>query len=154
MDYTTNNHSDRVGRSVGRHVRLVVSCAMRNWKLCLAAYACILIVGGTLVHTTIDDESQPLDETMAQSLLPRWGGFHERPMTNKCYRQERTAMLLNLWLGCLGVDQFYAHHWPLAVFKLLTLGGGGLWALVDLHLWMVGGVYGTPGCPGGNEWRY
>lgn len=65
-------------------------------------------------------------------------------------------MLLSLFLGCLGVDQFYARHWPLAVFKLLTGGGLGLWALVDMVLWIVGGVYGTPGCPGGSSrsWAY
>lgn len=39
---------------------------------------------------------------------------------------------------------------------MLTLGGGGLWALVDMILWIVGGVYGTPGCPGGSltQWQY
>lgn len=77
------------------------------------------------------------------------------PTTEKCYRQERTAMILSLCLGLIGVDQWYAHHWPLAVFKLVTLGGGGLWAFVDVILWMVGGIYGTPGCPGGSgTWRY
>lgn len=64
-------------------------------------------------------------------------------------------MLLSLFLGVLGVDQFYAHHWALAVFKLLTGGGFGTWALVDMILWIVGGVYGTPGCPGGSGgWQY
>ncbi|KAM5388308.1 hypothetical protein ACJA88_000172 [Fusarium oxysporum] len=85
-----------------------------------------------------------------------WGGFDERPRTEKCYRQERTAMILSLLFGTLGVDQFYAHHWPLAVFKLLTVGGLGVWAFVDMILWIVGGVYGTPGCPGGSSkgWQY
>ncbi|KAJ3454279.1 hypothetical protein MRS44_018173 [Fusarium solani] len=69
-----------------------------------------------------------------------WGGFDERPITAKCYRQERTALILSFVVGTLGVDQFYAHHWPLAVFKLLTLGGGGIWWFVDVILWMVGGV--------------
>lgn len=70
-------------------------------------------------------------------------------MDEKCYKQERTAMLLAFFLGCLGVDQFYAHHWMLAVFKLLTFGGLCLWWFVDMVLWIVGGIYGTPGCPGG-----
>ncbi|RMI94680.1 hypothetical protein CDV36_016456 [Fusarium kuroshium] len=85
-----------------------------------------------------------------------WGGFDERPATDKCYRQERTAMILSFLLGSLGIDQFYAHHWPLAAFKLLTLGGGGVWWFVDVILWMVGGVYGTPGCPSGSKhgWQY
>lgn len=65
-------------------------------------------------------------------------------------------MILSLLLGVLGVDQFYAHHWPLAVFKLLTIGGLGAWSFVDVILWIVGGVYGTPGCPGGSSkgWQY
>jgi hypothetical protein len=77
-------------------------------------------------------------------------------MTDKCYQQERTAMFLSLFLGLLGVDQFYARHWPLAVFKFLTIGGLGLWSLIDTILWIVGGVYGTPGCPGGSAkgWQY
>lgn len=88
------------------------------------------------------------------TLTKRWGGYSKNPQTNKCYRQERTAMLLALLLGTLGVDQWYAHHWALAIFKMLTVGGLGTWAFVDVILWVVGGVYGTPGCPGGNGWRY
>ena len=87
-----------------------------------------------------------------------WGGFDERPMDEKCYKQERVAIFLALFLGSFGVDQFYAHHWALAVFKLLTGGGLGVWSLIDLILWIRGGVYGTPGCPGGagsgREWAY
>jgi TM2 domain-containing membrane protein YozV len=69
-----------------------------------------------------------------------WEGFDERPTTAKYCRQERTAMLPAFFLGSLGMDQFYAHHWPLAVFKLLTLGAGGIWWFVDVVLWMVSGV--------------
>ncbi|KAF5240879.1 hypothetical protein FANTH_9400 [Fusarium anthophilum] len=47
-------------------------------------------------------------------------------------------MILSFLFGSFGVDQFYAHHWPLAVFKLLTLGGVGVWAFVDMILWIVG----------------
>ena len=38
------------------------------------------------------------------------GGFEERYETNKCYKQERTAMLLSLFLGSFGADHFYAHQ--------------------------------------------
>lgn len=60
-------------------------------------------------------------------------------------------MLLSFWLGFLGVDQFYAHHWLLAAFKLLTVGGVGIWWLVDFNFWILGGYYGTPGCSGGKH---
>jgi hypothetical protein len=95
--------------------------------------------------------------TISPAALDRreWG-FDERPTTQQCYAQERTAMLLALFLGSFGVDQFYAQHWPLAVFKLLTGGGFGLWSLIDMVLWIVGGIYGTHGCPGGSSrvWAY
>lgn len=100
-------------------------------------------------------------------------------MTDRCYRQQGTATLLAFFIGWLGVDQFYAHHWGLAVGKLLiailllifiaalgedqsnahnwylalgkslTSAGLGVWVTVDIVLWVVGGVYATPGCPGG-----
>ncbi|KAJ0157816.1 hypothetical protein HZ326_20669 [Fusarium oxysporum f. sp. albedinis] len=113
----------------------------------------------------LDRQRSPLPSRRFVSLLPQqqpslhtrsWGGFDERPRTEKCYRQERTAMILSLLFGTLGVDQFYVHHWPLAVFKLLTVGGLGVWAFIGMILWIVGGVYGTPGCPGGSSkgWQY
>lgn len=39
--------------------------------------------------------------------------------------------MLGLFLGFLGADRFYlGKHWT-GLFKLLTLGGAGLWVLVD-----------------------
>ena len=42
-----------------------------------------------------------------------------------------TALLLSFFLGVLGVDRFYLGYTGLGVAKLLTLGGFGLWALID-----------------------
>lgn len=67
-------------------------------------------------------------------------------MTEDCLRQERTAVFLATLLGLIGVDQFYAHHWALAVFKLITIGGFGIWWVVDMVLWVHGGYYTTSGC--------
>jgi TM2 domain-containing membrane protein YozV len=55
-------------------------------------------------------------------------------MTEDCLRQERTAVFLATLLGFIGVDQFYAHHWAFAVFKLITIRGFGTWWVVDIVL--------------------
>jgi TM2 domain-containing membrane protein YozV len=42
-----------------------------------------------------------------------------------------TALLLSLFLGGLGIDRFYLGYTGLGIAKLLTLGGCGIWALID-----------------------
>lgn len=43
-----------------------------------------------------------------------------------------TVLLLCLFLGGLGVHRFYTKHTTIGVIQLLTLGGCGIWALIDL----------------------
>lgn len=47
-----------------------------------------------------------------------------------------TALLISLFAGGLGVDRFYIGDVGLRVGKLLTGGGCGIWAIIDLFLIM------------------
>jgi TM2 domain-containing membrane protein YozV len=48
------------------------------------------------------------------------------------------ALLLSIFVGGLGVDRFYLGYIGLGVLKLLTLGGCGVWHLIDIILIAMG----------------
>ena len=55
--------------------------------------------------------------------------------------------LLSYFLGGLGIDRFYLGKIGTGVLKLVTLGGCGLWWLVDLIIVLVGAARDAQGLP-------
>ena len=56
-----------------------------------------------------------------------------------------TLLILSVLLGGFGADRFYAGHIGLGVLKLLTVGGCGIWALIDLVMILTGGLKDADG---------
>lgn len=62
-------------------------------------------------------------------------------------REYLVAILLAWFVGIFGVDRFYLGHTGLGVAKLLTCGGVGVWALIDLILIIMRKVTDVDGRP-------
>ena len=44
------------------------------------------------------------------------------------------ALILSIFFGTLGIDRFYLGKIGTGILKLITLGGLGIWSLIDIIL--------------------
>lgn len=61
-------------------------------------------------------------------------------MTERSEKKRLTAFLLCLFLGPFGLHRFYVHKIGTGILQIVTIGGLGIWTLVDL-LMIIFGVF-------------
>ena len=86
-------------------------------------------------------DEQP-QQTPAESAPPTTGapeGVSDKDWT--------VALILSILLGGLGADRFYLGYIGLGVLKLVTLGGCGIWALIDMIMIIMNKIPDAQGRP-------
>ncbi len=65
-------------------------------------------------------------------------GLEQPVMPGRSTKKILPAVILAFFFGIFGVHRFYAGRITSGVFQLLTLGGLGIWALVDMIVLLTG----------------
>jgi TM2 domain-containing membrane protein YozV len=82
----------------------------------------------------MNQQSYTLELTTLITSLPE----HSRQSFLTAFQaSEKNPVVLygfNIWLGWLGIDRFLVGDVVAGIFKLLTMGGFGIWQLVDCFL--------------------
>ena len=68
-------------------------------------------------------------------------------------KSKQTALFLSTFTGGLGVDRFYLGYTTLGVVKLLTVGGLGVWTIIDLIMICTDQLLPADGSPWVEETR-
>ncbi|KAF9080439.1 hypothetical protein BGX23_002156 [Mortierella sp. AD031] len=89
-------------------------------------------------HNTPGGEEGKIVEGLLTSLRP--------PSVCQSDRSYPIAILLSIFLGELGVDRFYLGYIFTGLLKLATVGGFGIWYIIDLVLIILGALPDHNGC--------
>ncbi len=80
--------------------------------------------------------SQPTNQyqprAIPSSAASPLAAIHEQASANAGEKSFLAAFLLSLFLGMLGVDRFYLGKTGTGILKLMTFGGFGIWAVIDI----------------------
>lgn len=68
-------------------------------------------------------------------------------------KSKQTALFFSIFTGVLGVDRFYLGYTVSGIVKLLTVGGAGIWALIDFIRIAVDSLRPADGSPWVEETR-
>lgn len=99
---------------------------------------------GTVINVPMANAKTPLGPNTPP--LMGNGPSHQPTDWSKVSDKSQTiAFLLSAFLGAFGVDRFYLGYTGLGVAKLLTFGGCGIWALIDLVLIGIGSMKDAQG---------
>ena len=83
---------------------------------------------------------------VATANFKRYGGIHSVGASEGGY-DWLTTLLLCFFLGVFGAHSFYTRKTAIGVIQLFTLGGLGIWAMVDFIMILLGSFRDGKGNP-------
>lgn len=69
----------------------------------------------------------------------------KKPIPERSEKSWLAALLLSISVGSLGVDRFYLGKTGTGILKLITMGGFGVWWLIDVILIATGQMTDSDG---------